>query len=96
MEVRDGAHMFWWLYYADSQSAEYKDLPLVMWLQVRLGQVHSFVLTTVFQRSSVCSLLGLIIIILYYQFVYMLKRIQNVFVPNLQDAPWSHALECMI
>ncbi|KAJ0058334.1 hypothetical protein NL108_013280 [Boleophthalmus pectinirostris] len=31
--VRDGAHMFWWLYYADSPSAEYKDLPLVMWLQ---------------------------------------------------------------
>uniref|UniRef100_A0A8C4ILV2 Carboxypeptidase n=1 Tax=Dicentrarchus labrax TaxID=13489 RepID=A0A8C4ILV2_DICLA len=25
--------MFWWLYYADSQSAGYKDLPLVMWLQ---------------------------------------------------------------
>ncbi|XP_068587607.1 retinoid-inducible serine carboxypeptidase [Cebidichthys violaceus] len=28
VEVRDGAHMFWWLYCADSQ-----DLPLVMWLQ---------------------------------------------------------------
>lgn len=26
--------MFWWLYYADSQSADFKDLPLVMWLQV--------------------------------------------------------------
>ncbi|KAM9345890.1 retinoid-inducible serine carboxypeptidase [Symphorus nematophorus] len=33
VEVRDGAHMFWWLYYADSPSAQYKDLPLVMWLQ---------------------------------------------------------------
>ncbi|XP_070778637.1 retinoid-inducible serine carboxypeptidase [Enoplosus armatus] len=33
VEVRDGAHMFWWLYYADNQSAEYGDLPLVMWLQ---------------------------------------------------------------
>lgn len=33
VEVRDGAHMFWWLYYADSPSALYKDLPLVMWLQ---------------------------------------------------------------
>ncbi|TMS15412.1 Retinoid-inducible serine carboxypeptidase [Larimichthys crocea] len=33
VEVRDGAHMFWWLYYADSQSGGYKDLPLVMWLQ---------------------------------------------------------------
>lgn len=32
--VRDGAHMFWWLYYADCQPAEFKDLPLVMWLQV--------------------------------------------------------------
>lgn len=36
VEVREGAHMFWWLYYADSQSAESKDLPLVMWLQVRI------------------------------------------------------------
>ncbi|KAM4635477.1 retinoid-inducible serine carboxypeptidase [Polymixia lowei] len=33
VKVRDGAHMFWWLYYADSGSAGYKDLPLVMWLQ---------------------------------------------------------------
>ncbi|KAK2893221.1 retinoid-inducible serine carboxypeptidase [Channa argus] len=33
VEVRDGAHMFWWLYYADNQSAGYKELPLVMWLQ---------------------------------------------------------------
>ncbi|XP_041826817.1 retinoid-inducible serine carboxypeptidase [Melanotaenia boesemani] len=33
VEVRDGAHMFWWLYYADSPSATYADLPLVMWLQ---------------------------------------------------------------
>lgn len=30
VEVRSGAHMFWWLYYADDQS---QDLPLVMWLQ---------------------------------------------------------------
>lgn len=41
MEVRDGAHMFWWLYYADSQSAGYKDLPLVMWLQVGLISTDS-------------------------------------------------------
>lgn len=27
--------MFWWLYYADRPSAEYKELPLVMWLQVK-------------------------------------------------------------
>ncbi|KAM4716464.1 retinoid-inducible serine carboxypeptidase [Anableps anableps] len=33
VEVRPGAHMFWWLYYADSPSAQYQDLPLVMWLQ---------------------------------------------------------------
>ncbi|XP_029914080.1 retinoid-inducible serine carboxypeptidase [Myripristis murdjan] len=33
VQVRDGAHMFWWLYYADSETAGYKDLPLVMWLQ---------------------------------------------------------------
>ncbi|CAL1589260.1 unnamed protein product [Knipowitschia caucasica] len=31
--VRDGAHMFWWLYFADSPSAHYTELPLVMWLQ---------------------------------------------------------------
>ncbi|XP_070703890.1 retinoid-inducible serine carboxypeptidase [Pempheris klunzingeri] len=31
VEVRPGAHMFWWLYYADGPSAE--ELPLVMWLQ---------------------------------------------------------------
>ncbi|KAM9391916.1 retinoid-inducible serine carboxypeptidase [Pholidichthys leucotaenia] len=33
VDVRDGAHMFWWLYYADSPSAGYAELPLVMWLQ---------------------------------------------------------------
>ncbi|KAG7221979.1 hypothetical protein INR49_028262, partial [Caranx melampygus] len=33
VDVRDGAHMFWWLYYADSPSSGYMDLPLVMWLQ---------------------------------------------------------------
>ncbi|XP_074553387.1 retinoid-inducible serine carboxypeptidase [Halichoeres trimaculatus] len=33
VEVRNGAHMFWWLYYADSPSAGVMDLPLVMWLQ---------------------------------------------------------------
>ncbi|KAM6904748.1 retinoid-inducible serine carboxypeptidase [Xenentodon cancila] len=33
VEVRKGAHMFWWLYYADSASAQFEDLPLVMWLQ---------------------------------------------------------------
>ncbi|XP_042361044.1 retinoid-inducible serine carboxypeptidase [Plectropomus leopardus] len=31
--VRDGAHIFWWLYYADSPSAQYQQLPLLMWLQ---------------------------------------------------------------
>uniref|UniRef100_A0A3Q2ECN5 Carboxypeptidase n=1 Tax=Cyprinodon variegatus TaxID=28743 RepID=A0A3Q2ECN5_CYPVA len=29
VEVRPGAHIFWWLYYADS----YQDLPLILWLQ---------------------------------------------------------------
>ncbi|KAM9457959.1 retinoid-inducible serine carboxypeptidase [Clarias gariepinus] len=32
VNVRDGAHMFWWLYYADT-SGSFQDLPLVMWLQ---------------------------------------------------------------
>lgn len=40
VEVRDGAHMFWWLYYADSQNADYQDLPLVMWLQVGKQITH--------------------------------------------------------
>lgn len=34
VDVRDGAHMFWWLYYADSPAAAHQHLPLVMWLQV--------------------------------------------------------------
>ncbi|XP_050961847.1 retinoid-inducible serine carboxypeptidase [Labeo rohita] len=33
VDVRDGAHMFWWLYYANSSSGSYENLPLVMWLQ---------------------------------------------------------------
>ncbi|CAN9505341.1 unnamed protein product [Ophioblennius macclurei] len=33
VEVRGGAQMFWWLYYADRQSVQTEDLPLVMWLQ---------------------------------------------------------------
>lgn len=33
VDVRDRAHMFWWLYYADGPSARYAELPLVMWLQ---------------------------------------------------------------
>ena len=37
--------MFWWLYYADSQTAQYKDLPLVMWLQVGHEQVHCDLMT---------------------------------------------------
>ena len=31
-QVREGAHMFWWLYGANSSKRD--DLPLVMWLQV--------------------------------------------------------------
>ncbi|XP_077411859.1 retinoid-inducible serine carboxypeptidase [Vanacampus margaritifer] len=33
VEVRDGAHMFWWLYYADSPFVKYQEFPLIMWLQ---------------------------------------------------------------
>ncbi|XP_062874789.1 retinoid-inducible serine carboxypeptidase [Trichomycterus rosablanca] len=33
VEVRDGAHMFWWLYYANGSSSSFQDLPLIMWLQ---------------------------------------------------------------
>ncbi|XP_066120115.1 retinoid-inducible serine carboxypeptidase [Saccopteryx bilineata] len=31
--VRNGAHMFWWLYYATSPCKNFSELPLVMWLQ---------------------------------------------------------------
>ncbi|KAM9780660.1 retinoid-inducible serine carboxypeptidase [Neosynchiropus ocellatus] len=31
--VRDGAHMFWWLYVSDSMTPNATRLPLVMWLQ---------------------------------------------------------------
>ncbi|XP_066498465.1 retinoid-inducible serine carboxypeptidase isoform X2 [Hoplias malabaricus] len=37
VDVRDGAHMFWWLYY--SSGSNFKDLPLVMWLQVNAASV---------------------------------------------------------
>ena len=33
VDVRPEAHMFWWLYGA--QSAQRDSLPLIMWLQVR-------------------------------------------------------------
>lgn len=56
VEVRDGAHMFWWLYYADSQSADYRDLPLVMWLQV--GSNTATKQITVFHCSSATDALA--------------------------------------
>ena len=34
VEVRPGAHMFWWLYGCTAATRD--TLPLVMWLQVRL------------------------------------------------------------
>ncbi|KAF7644517.1 hypothetical protein LDENG_00220890 [Lucifuga dentata] len=37
VEVREGAHMFWWLYYAADTN-----LPLVMWLQVRHNTFTAF------------------------------------------------------
>ncbi|KAI1884097.1 hypothetical protein AGOR_G00222900 [Albula goreensis] len=33
VDVREGAHMFWWLYYASGELGSHKHLPLVMWLQ---------------------------------------------------------------
>uniref|UniRef100_A0A8C9SRG1 Carboxypeptidase n=1 Tax=Scleropages formosus TaxID=113540 RepID=A0A8C9SRG1_SCLFO len=33
VDIRQGAHMFWWLYYANGSAGSYKELPLVMWLQ---------------------------------------------------------------
>lgn len=56
VEVRDGAHMFWWLYYADSQTAHYQDLPLVMWLQV--GRNTATKQINVFHCSSATNALA--------------------------------------
>ncbi|KAG2461177.1 RISC carboxypeptidase, partial [Polypterus senegalus] len=39
VEVRDGAHMFWWLYYADNPTKNFSELPLVMWLQVKEASI---------------------------------------------------------
>uniref|UniRef100_A0A669PW60 Carboxypeptidase n=1 Tax=Phasianus colchicus TaxID=9054 RepID=A0A669PW60_PHACC len=33
VQVRSQAHIFWWLYYADSRTAGFAELPLVLWLQ---------------------------------------------------------------
>ncbi|XP_063071675.1 retinoid-inducible serine carboxypeptidase [Engraulis encrasicolus] len=33
VDVREGAHMFWWLYYANNPGTSYTDFPLIMWLQ---------------------------------------------------------------
>nr|XP_015211524.1 PREDICTED: retinoid-inducible serine carboxypeptidase isoform X2 [Lepisosteus oculatus] len=33
VDVRDRAHMFWWLYYSNNPSKNFTQLPLVMWLQ---------------------------------------------------------------
>ncbi|MGH0162190.1 UNVERIFIED_CONTAM: hypothetical protein FKN15_042427, partial [Acipenser sinensis] len=39
VNVRDGAHMFWWLYYANNPTKNFTQLPLVMWLQVQSASV---------------------------------------------------------
>ncbi|XP_048820877.1 retinoid-inducible serine carboxypeptidase [Lagopus muta] len=33
VQVRSKAHIFWWLYYADSRTAGFAELPLILWLQ---------------------------------------------------------------
>lgn len=35
--VRKDAHMFWWLYYATNPCKNFSELPLVMWLQVKVA-----------------------------------------------------------
>lgn len=37
--VRKDAHMFWWLYYAASPCKNFTELPLVMWLQVKVASL---------------------------------------------------------
>ncbi|KAJ8942061.1 hypothetical protein NQ314_010169 [Rhamnusium bicolor] len=31
--VRQGAHMFWWLYYTTADVSNYTERPLIIWLQ---------------------------------------------------------------
>ncbi|XP_048179838.1 retinoid-inducible serine carboxypeptidase [Corvus hawaiiensis] len=33
VEVRNKAHMFWWLYYANNPTQDFTELPLILWLQ---------------------------------------------------------------
>ncbi|XP_071430035.1 retinoid-inducible serine carboxypeptidase isoform X2 [Pithys albifrons albifrons] len=33
VQVRNKAHMFWWLYYANNPTKDFTELPLVLWLQ---------------------------------------------------------------
>ena len=37
--VRKDAHMFWWLYYATNPCKNFSELPLVMWLQVKVASL---------------------------------------------------------
>lgn len=40
VQVRSKAHIFWWLYYADSRAGGFTELPLILWLQVSTA-LHS-------------------------------------------------------
>lgn len=40
VQVRNKAHMFWWLYYANNPTKAFTELPLILWLQVRFGERH--------------------------------------------------------
>lgn len=33
MQVREGAHMFWWLHYTTANTSQFTDRPLILWLQ---------------------------------------------------------------
>lgn len=33
LDVREGAHMFWWLHYTIADTAQFTDRPLILWLQ---------------------------------------------------------------
>jgi len=39
VDVREGAHMFYWLYYTTAP-AGYQDMPLIMWLQVKQKKIQ--------------------------------------------------------
>lgn len=55
LTVRKDAHMFWWLYYAASSYKNFTELPLIMWLQVKVVLLPDLRLRPGFPHLPSCS-----------------------------------------